>query len=173
LDFEHASGGESNTFEHVTTLGQGGEGNVRAVLAYACIRLAHLSHDAFGDSRAATRLYRLAKKIDTVPSAVASHGIGNSIEASLDFEEDSEGDLKAWRERMGDVVEAYKEAVGFGGYNEGEVLFHLAVALEVSGLICRKIINSFVRLSQFIFVLNPLSKTTAALYTQQTRHTQQ
>jgi hypothetical protein len=85
---------------------------------------------------------------------VASHGIGNSIEASLDFEEDSEGDLKAWRERMGDVVEAYKEAVGFGGYNEGEVLFHLAVALEVSGLICRKIINSFVRLSQFIFVLN-------------------
>jgi hypothetical protein len=140
LDFdtnEHGADGETNRFQHVTTLSNDSSNdasnpNVRAVLAYACIRLAHLSHDAFGDSRAATRLYRLAKKIDTVPSAVAWSGIGNSIEASMDYLEDD--DETVWRERMEKAVDAYKEAakLGEGVYNSGEVLFHLAVALEVS-----------------------------------------
>ena len=119
--------------------------NVRAVLAYACIRLAHLSHDAFGDSRAATRLFRLAKKIDTVPSAVAWSGIGNSIEASMDYLEDEDGSV--WREKMEGAVSAYKEAakLGEGIYNDGENLFHLAVALEVSlSLVANKLFNRLV-----------------------------
>ena len=58
-------GGEtSNIFQHVTSLSPE---ECRAVLAYSCIRLAHLSHDAFGDSRAAKRLYRLATTIDPKP----------------------------------------------------------------------------------------------------------
>ena len=140
LDFDThdksgGDGGETNRFRHVTTLSDdetASNPNVRAVLAYACIRLAHLSHDAFGDSRAATRLFRLAKKIDTMPSAVAWSGIGNSIEASMDYLEDEDGSV--WREKMEGAVSAYKEAakLGEGIYSNGEVLFHLAVALEVS-----------------------------------------
>lgn len=132
---------ETNRFRRVTALPDADSNtdspDVRSVLAYACIRLAHLSHDAFGDSRAATRLYRLAKKIDPVPSAVAFHGIGTSIEASLDYLNYDEGDvMRLWRDKMEKAVDAYREAVRIGSaggiYNNGEILFHLAVALEVS-----------------------------------------
>ncbi|KAL7487497.1 hypothetical protein ACHAW6_013097 [Cyclotella cf. meneghiniana] len=131
---------ETNRFRRVTALPDADSNpdspDIRSVLAYACIRLAHLSHDSFGDSRAATRLYRLAKKIDPVPSAVAFHGIGTSIEASLDYLNYDEGGdvMRLWRDKMEKAVDAYRDAVriGSGGgiYNNGETWFHLAVALE-------------------------------------------
>ena len=144
LDFANDDNneGNENRFSHVTTLQQqqsqsssdNNNEEVRAVLAYACIRLAHLSNDAFGDSRAATRLYRLAKKIDVTPSAVAWSGIGNGIEGSIDYLDG--GDEKVWRETMNRAIDAYRESVALtgglgGGSRNGEVLFHLAVALEV------------------------------------------
>lgn len=90
----------------------------------------------------------MAKKIDTVPSALAWSGIGNSIEASLDYIEGE--DDQVWRERMEKAVDAYKEAakLGEGIYNNGEVLFHLAVALEVSCV------------SSFTFYVSHLMKST-------------
>ena len=120
-----------NIFQHVTSLSpddKDSSPSVLAVLAYACIRLAHLSHDAFGDSRAATRLYKLAASIDPLPSAVAYHGIGTSIEASCHRVNDE----ASWREEMEKAVDAYREASRLGGglWSNGEVLFHLAVALE-------------------------------------------
>jgi len=67
-------GGEtSNIFQHVTSLSPE---ECRSVLAYSCIRLAHLSHDAFGDSRAAKRLYRLATTIDPKPRYVGLTQLG-------------------------------------------------------------------------------------------------
>ena len=59
----------TNIFQHVTSLAYNTDDGVSvlAVLAYACIRLGHLSHDAFGDSRAAKRLYKLAASIDPLP----------------------------------------------------------------------------------------------------------
>ncbi|KAL7471664.1 hypothetical protein ACHAXS_011949 [Conticribra weissflogii] len=133
-----------NIFQHVTTLASPSSSDstspspVLPVLAYACIRLAHLSHDAFGDSRAATRLYKLAAEIDPMPSAVAYHGIGTSLEASLDHYNYSGGSGerqgRSWEEVMEEAVEAYREARKFsGGRSHGEVLFHLAVALERLG----------------------------------------
>lgn len=144
LDFANNDNeGSENRFSHVTTLQQQSNADnndndneeVRAVLAYACIRLAHLSNDAFGDSRAATRLYRLSKKIDVTPSAVAWSGIGNGIEGSVDYLDG--GDETVWRETMHRAIDAYRESVALtgglgGGSRNGEVLFHLAVALEVS-----------------------------------------
>ena len=124
-----------NIFQHVTSLSPADNDSspsVLAVLAYACIRLAHLSHDAFGDSRAATRLYKLAASIDPLPSAVAYHGIGTSIEASCYRVNDE----SSWREEMEKAVDAYREAsklhsrLGGGLWSNGEVNFHLAVALE-------------------------------------------
>lgn len=120
-----------NIFQHVTSLSPADNDSspsVLAVLAYACIRLAHLSHDAFGDSRAATRLYKLAASIDPLPSAVAYHGIGTSIEASCYRVNDE----SSWREEMEKAVDAYREASKLGGglWSNGEVNFHLAVALE-------------------------------------------
>lgn len=116
-----------NIFQHVTSLSPADNDSspsVLAVLAYACIRLAHLSHDAFGDSRAATRLYKLAASIDPLPSAVAYHGIGTSIEASCYRVNDE----SSWREEMEKAVDAYREASRL--WSNGEVNFHLAVALE-------------------------------------------
>ena len=88
------------------------------ILAYACIRLAHLSHDALGDSKAAARLYKDAAAIDPMPSSVAYDGIGTSIEASG-------GSLE-------DAVEAYREAYRLNP-SSAQAGFHLAVALERLG----------------------------------------
>lgn len=88
------------------------------ILAYACIRLAHLSHDALGDSKAAARLYKDAAAIDPMPSSVAFDGIGTSIEASG-------GSLE-------DAVEAYREAYRLNP-SSAQAGFHLAVALERLG----------------------------------------
>lgn len=132
-----------NIFQHVTSLAANDvddattTSSLSAVLAYACIRLGHLSHDAFGDSRASKRLYKLAASIDPHPSGVSYHGIGTSMEASITHcfgrsnSASSEGNI--WREEMEKAVEAYKQASKLGGGlgSNGEVLFHLAVALEV------------------------------------------
>lgn len=88
------------------------------ILAYACIRLAHLSHDALGDSKAAARLYKDAAAIDPMPSSVAFDGIGTSIESSG-------GSLE-------DAVEAYREAYRLNP-SSAQAGFHLAVALERLG----------------------------------------
>ena len=102
--------------------------NVLAVLAYACIRLAHLSHDAFGDSRASKRLYKLAASCD--PNWYSYHGIGTSIEASITQSFSSnEAEGIIWREQMEKAADAYREASRTCN-GEGEVQFHLAVALE-------------------------------------------
>jgi len=110
----------SDIFQHVTSLtvaennasSSSSSPTVLAVLAYACIRLAHLSQDAFGDSRASKRLYKLAASIDPTPSGVAYHGIGTSVEASITHcfgqGEGSEGSV--WVEEMEKAVEAYREA---------------------------------------------------------------
>ena len=138
---EDSSGPATNIFQHVTSLSTTGEDTssdptVLAVLAYACIRLGHLSHDAFGDSRASKRLYRLAASIDPHPSAVAYHGIGTSFESSIPhtFGQSESDDGIVWREGMEKACVAYREASKLGGGlgSNGEVKFHLAVALEVS-----------------------------------------
>jgi hypothetical protein len=122
LDSETKENGDddaSNVFQHVTTLAPDSSSspNVPAILAYACIRLAHLSHDAFGDSKAATRLYKLAKKIDPMPSGVAFHGIGTSIEASMDYfgsrSAVTRDEESFWRDEMEKAVEAYKGVLLF------------------------------------------------------------
>mmetsp|Transcript_15409 Transcript_15409/g.33112 ORF Transcript_15409/g.33112 Transcript_15409/m.33112 type:complete len:517 (+) Transcript_15409:52-1602(+) len=146
LDNNEEGGDNSNNiFQHVTSLSAADDDsnpNVLAVLAYACIRLAHLSQDAFGESRASKRLYRLAASIDPHPSGVAYHGIGTSGEASITYcfgrgVGDMRGgsDVSVWREEMKNAVEAYREASRLGGGlgSNGEVLFHLAVALERLG----------------------------------------
>ena len=157
----------TNVFRHVTSLTTASDGGgepsssssssggiggptVLAVLAYCCVRLAHLSHDAFGDPRASVRLYGLAASIDPSPSGVAYHGIGTSVEASVSYNLGEGGggggrkgggdggggggsERMAWRREMERAVEAYREASVLGGGlgSNGEVLFHLAVALEV------------------------------------------
>ena len=150
-DDEEASGAESgpmNIFQHVTSLATDDDENssptVQAALAYACIRLGHLSHDAFGDSRASKRLYKLASSIDPHPSGVTYHGIGNSRESSIAYGLGRDGDESSvWREEMEKAVKAYREASKLGGGGvggNGEVLFHLAVALEVGCYVCISLI---------------------------------
>lgn len=114
----NSSDGSGNEFGHVTTLSPDGPTGCRVILAYACVRLAHLSHDALGDSKAATRLYKDSATIDPSPSSVAYDGIGTSIEGSG-------GDLS-------EAVTAYREALRLSSGN-GRVLFHLGVALERLG----------------------------------------
>ena len=108
----------ANAFGHVTGLNPEGPNSCLPVLAYACIRLAHLSHDALGDSKAAARLYKEAGKIDPMPSSVAYDGIGTSIEASGGA--------------LSDAIEAYREAYRLNPAS-AQALFHLAVALERTG----------------------------------------
>lgn len=108
----------SNEFGHVTVLDPDGIDGCRPVLAYATLRLAHLSHDALGDSRAATRLYKDASIIDPIPSYLSYDGIGTSIEAS-------NGNLF-------EAVKAYREALRLVPSNT-IALFHLAVVLERLG----------------------------------------
>lgn len=105
----------NDEFGHVTSLEKG---EVVTVLAYACVRLAHLSHDALGDSKAATRLYQQAVLIDPQPSAVSIDGMGTCIEASG-------GDLQ-------EAMAAYREANRMTPGNT-KVIFHMAVALERLG----------------------------------------
>ena len=80
-------------------------------------------------------MYKLAAQTDPKPSGVAYHGIGTSIEASIS--QSTSADL-IWTEQMEKAVKAYREAVktGDGLGSNGEVLFHLAVALEVSSFVC-------------------------------------
>jgi hypothetical protein len=104
-----------HTFRHVT--GFGSAEACRNVLAYTCVRLAHLNHDALGDSRAASRLYRDAATIDTRPSSVAYNGMGTSTEAY------SAGSL------LDTVISHYRMAHDLDK-NNAMVKFHLAVALE-------------------------------------------
>ena len=52
------------------------------MLAYTCIRLGHLNHDALGDAKAASKLYQDTCCIDTRPLVVAYDSIGTSIQAS-------------------------------------------------------------------------------------------
>jgi len=111
----------TNEFAHVTNLNANDDDPGEAceiVLAYACVRLAHLSHDFLGDSKAAARLYREASMIDPLPSSVAFDGIGTAIEASG-------GDLS-------EAIQAYKKAHEAAPRNS-KVAFHLAVALERNG----------------------------------------
>jgi tetratricopeptide (TPR) repeat protein len=185
----YLDGGE--TFNHVTSLSSSSSSNtnsddgdntnykdnelVVSLLAYCCIRLGHLSNDAFGDANAATRLYQLASSIDSqYPNAVSYHGIGTCIEASLattttsttaststgnDANDDngkkkqSNNEMKSitnWKKQMNNAIEAYRKAnelsnnnsddnnngVGSNSNYNGEIMFHLAVALEVSQKQC-------------------------------------
>jgi len=99
-------------FKHVTSLSPK---DCVALLAYACVRLAHLTHDALGDSKSATRLYKEATEIDPYPASVSYLGVGTSIEASG-------GNLR-------EAVVAYREARRLSPESK-YALFQLAVALE-------------------------------------------
>lgn len=102
-------------FDHVTSMSRN---EIPSVLGYACVRLAHLSHDALGDSKAAARLYRLASKVDPIPSSISFDGVGVCLEASG-------GDLK-------EATEFYRKAHALRPSSR-EVIFHLAVALDRLG----------------------------------------
>ena len=107
--------GSSEEFGYVTVVSQE---DVPALLAYACVRLAHLSHDALGDARAAARLYQDSCQIDINPSAVSYDGLGVSIEAAG-------GSFK-------EATIAYRKAVKLAPNNR-LFTFHLAVVLERLG----------------------------------------
>ena len=108
---------KKNEFQHVTVRS---EDEVRCTLGYIAVRLAHLSHDAMGDSKAAARLYKDAVRIDPSPSSVSWHGIGTSIEA--------------WSAgaNLDQAIDAYREARRLSPESY-RVAFDLAVALERSG----------------------------------------
>lgn len=106
---------DNKEFGHVTSLVRE---EVETVLSYVCVRLAHLSHDALGDAKAAMRLYEEAIVIDPQPSAVSYDGMGTCIEASG-------GDLR-------EAVAAYR-AANILQPNNNVVIFHMAVALERLG----------------------------------------
>lgn len=103
-------------FGHVTALDAD---DIAAVLAYTCVRLAHVNHDALGDSKAAMRLYKDASEIDPQPSCVSLDGVGTSIEASGG--------------KLQEAVVAYREAHRLAPDNM-RIMFHLAVALERLGV---------------------------------------
>ena len=147
----------TNVFRRVTSLpssasagGVGGGGpTVQSALAYCCLRLAHLSHDAFGDPRASVRLYDLSSNIDPYPGGAAYHGVGICVEASATMtngggasssssssHDDGTTEKMVWRNEMERAVNAYREARALGGGlgSNGEVSFHLAVALEVRSM---------------------------------------
>lgn len=106
---------DNTEFGHVTFLEKT---QVQTVLSYICVRLAHLSHDALGDAKAAMRLYEQAIVIDPKPSAVSYDGMGTCIEASG-------GDLR-------EALAAYRAANILMPTNKA-VIFHMAVALERLG----------------------------------------
>ena len=109
------NGNNNNEFGHVT--GHSIRSDCQSVLAYTCVRLAHLSHDFLGDSKAAARLYKEAATIDPCPSSVSFDGMGIAIEASGGGAEALEAYTKAHQITPTDKV----------------IAFHLAVALERSG----------------------------------------
>lgn len=162
-----------DTFNHVTSLSSSSSSSfdttnnddntnyklIVSLLAYCCIRLGHLSNDAFGDANAATRLYQLATAIDAeYPNAVSYHGIGTCIEASLgtataataskasndaasDEKRKADGvlqnnEIKSWKKQMKYAIEVYRKANELSFTNDVEIMFHLAVALEVSRTSC-------------------------------------
>lgn len=103
-------------FGHVTALTVD---ECRHLLGYACVRLAHLNHDALGDAKAAVRLFKEAIAIDEPrPSALSFDGLGTSLEA-------------AFPDQLSKALEAYQQATQ--RQQDPRVLFHLAVALERSG----------------------------------------
>jgi len=107
-------------FQHVSSLSRE---EIPAMLAYTSVRLAHLSHDALGDAKAAYRLYREACKIDPQPSAVCFDGMGTSLEASGMVEGDG---------LLEKAAAFYRKAHEMRSDNS-VFLFHLAVALERLG----------------------------------------
>lgn len=106
----------NNEFGHVTN--RYVSADCQTILAYTCVRLAHLSHDFLGDSKAAARLYKEATNIDPFPSSVAFDGYGTATEASG-------GDLA-------EAIQSYKKASQISP-NDEIIAFHLAVALERNG----------------------------------------
>ena len=102
-------------FQHVSSLQRE---EIPGILAYTAVRLAHLSHDALGDPKAAYRLFREAGTIDPTPSAVSFDGMGTALEASF-------ADLR-------EAVACYRQAHKMRPNNR-VFLFHLAVALERLG----------------------------------------
>lgn len=126
MDFD-AGDEESNEFGHVTSLKSRGTSGDRvpSVLAYVTVRLAHLSHDAMGDSKAAARLYRDATQIDPLPSGVAYYGVGTSFEASKKVGDDADDNLDQ-------AIEAYRQSYTISP-NNYHTTFSLAVALERRG----------------------------------------
>ena len=106
---------DNKEFSHVTSLDRK---EVQTVLSYACVRMAHQSHDALGDAKAGMRLYEQAIVIDPQPSAVSYDGMGTCIEASG-------GDLR-------EAVAAYRAANILMPENK-RVIFHMAVALDRLG----------------------------------------
>lgn len=106
---------DNKEFSHVTSLDRN---EVQTVLSYACVRLAHQSHDALGDPKAGKRLYEQAIVIDPQPSAVSYDGMGTCIEASG-------GDLR-------EAIAAYRAANILMPENK-RVIFHMAVALDRLG----------------------------------------
>jgi hypothetical protein len=113
-DEEHLTA--NNEFGHVTN--RYASADCQSVLAYTCVRLAHLSHDFLGDSKAAARLYKEATTVDPFPSSVAFDGYGTATEASC-------GDLPQ-------AIQSYKKASQISP-NDMVIAFHLAVALERNG----------------------------------------
>jgi tetratricopeptide (TPR) repeat protein len=102
-------------FSHTT---RHGPGQIRPLLAYACVRLAHLEHDALDDPAAAKRLYLDAIELDPEPSAVSFDGLGTSLEANGGPREEA--------------LEAYRKAHERSPSAQA-VAFHLAVCAERSG----------------------------------------
>lgn len=104
-------------FGHVTSLP---DEDCPTILAYACLRLGFLNHDALGDPKAAVRLYKEAAELDPFPSAASYEGIGHSLEAS-------EGG-RALKE----AVSAYRTALKLSP-DRKSTLFNLAVGLDRLG----------------------------------------
>ena len=92
--------------------------SARMTLAYCCVRLAHLNHDALGDSLAGSRLYQESLAVDYSPSAVSFDGLGTCVEAAS-------GDRAT-------AIDYYERAASISP-GLGNVAFHLAVAYEREG----------------------------------------
>ena len=104
-------------FGHVTSLP---DEDAPTILAYACLRLGFLNHDALGDSKAAVRLYKEAAELDPFPSAASYEGVGQSLEAS----EGGKG--------LKEAVQAYRVALQLSP-GRMSTLFRLSVALDRLG----------------------------------------
>lgn len=105
-----------------TDLSTRSKDELSSVLGYITIRLAHLSHDAMGDSQTSARLYQQASQID--PSMVSWHGVGNSLEAY---------DGTGSEDCLVSAIDAYRRALELSHGNNNRLMLDLAVALDRSG----------------------------------------